>query len=97
MSIEILKTKVMTYVSVDVDIDDIINELSSRDIQKLVDSLYDDGYYQTELEKQLNSDDDPTISLNEQLFRAQITKLRANYLNLSNSELEFIENISKRF
>lgn len=41
----------MTYVSIDVDMNDILSELSSREKQNLADELYDDGYYQSELEK----------------------------------------------
>lgn len=87
----------MTYVSIDVDIDDILSELSSREKQDLVDDLYDAGYYQRELEIQLNSDDDSTVSLNEQLFRVEISKIRNNYLNLTNEEIQLIEKIGKRF
>ena len=42
----------MTYINIDVDVDDVVEQLSSREKQKLVDALYDDGYYQTELEKE---------------------------------------------
>jgi hypothetical protein len=87
----------MTYVSVDVDIDDILNGLSSRELQRLADDLYDDGYYQTKLERELNSDDDTTISLNEKLYRNEISKLRVNYHNLTNQEIEILMNIAKRF
>lgn len=87
----------MTYVSVDIDIDDVLCGLTDTEKQELVDELYDEGYYQTELEKQLSSDNDSTVSLNEQLFRTEILKLRSNYLNLTNSELSILENISKRF
>lgn len=87
----------MTYVSIGVDMNDILSELSSREKQNLVDDLYDDGYYQSELEKELNSDDDSTVSLNEQLFRVEISKIRNNYLNLTNEEIQLIEKIGKRF
>lgn len=87
----------MTYVSIDVDMNDILSELSSREKQNLVDDLYDAGYYQSELEKELNSDDDSTVSLNEQLFRVEISKIRNNYLNLTNEEIQLIEKIGKRF
>lgn len=87
----------MAYVSIDVDMDDILWGLSDREKQNLVDDLYDDGYYQQKLEKQLNSDDDSTVSMNEQLFRAEISKIRGNYLNLTPSELEILSAIAKRF
>jgi hypothetical protein len=87
----------MTYISIDVDVDDVLNGLSSRELQRLADDLYDDGYYQTQLENQLMDDDDSTVSLNEQLFRKEVSKIRGNYLNLTHSEIEIIEAIAKRF
>lgn len=87
----------MTYVSVDIDIDDVLYGLTDREKQRLVDDLYDEGYYQSKLENQLSGDTDNTVSVNEQLFRTEILKLRSNYLNLTHSELDILENISKRF
>jgi hypothetical protein len=87
----------MTYISLDIDIDDIIDQLTPRESQKLADDLYHEGYYQKKLEKQLSSDNDNTVSINEQLFRTEILKIRSNYLNLSNSELEILSTIAKRF
>jgi hypothetical protein len=87
----------MTYVSVDADLDDIISGLSDREKQDLIDDLYEDGYYQSKLENQLLGDTDNTVSVNEQLFRTGISKLSSNYLNLTHSELDILENIAKRF
>jgi len=36
----------MAYISVDVDVDDVLVALSDRELQRLADDLYDDGYYQ---------------------------------------------------
>jgi len=36
---------------VEVELDDVLSELSSYETQQLVDDLYNDGYYQTELER----------------------------------------------
>jgi hypothetical protein len=96
-NITVTVTDVNTYDDVEVDLDDVISELSTMETQRLVDELYDDGYYQTELERELASDDDSTVSLNEQLFRRELSKIRANYLNLTHSEIEIIEEIAKRF
>jgi hypothetical protein len=87
----------MTYISVDVNLDDILNRLSDRELQRLADDLYDDGYYQAKLEEKLASDDDSTVSLNEQLFRREVSKIHSNYLNLTNEEIQIIERIAKRF
>jgi hypothetical protein len=87
----------MTYINIDVDLDDVVEQLSSREKQKLVDALYDDGYYQTELEKELDSDVAPTVSVNEQLFRTELSKISKNYVNLTNEDEELIMKIGKRF
>jgi hypothetical protein len=87
----------MTYINIDVDLADVIEQLSSREKQKLVDALYDDGYYQTELEKELDSNVESTVSLNEQLFRIEVSKIHSNYFNLTNEEEELIMKIGKRF
>ena len=55
----------MTYISIDVDVDDVLSGLSSRELQRLADDLYDDGYYQTQLENQLMDDDDSMDDLAE--------------------------------
>ena len=87
----------MAYISVDVDVDDVLVALSDRELQRLADDLYDDGYYQAKLEEKLASDDDSTVSLNEQLFRREVSKIHSNYLNLTNEEIQIIEGIAKRF
>jgi hypothetical protein len=87
----------MTYINIDVDLEDVVEQLSSREKQKLVDALYDDGYYQTELEKELDSNVEFTVSVNEQLFRTELSKISKNYVNLTNEEEELIMKIGKRF
>jgi hypothetical protein len=96
-NITVTVTDVNTYDDVEVDLDDVISELSTMETQRLVDELYDDGYYQVELEKELDGDDSSNVSLNEQLFRRELSKIRANYVNLTHSEIEIIEGIAKRF
>jgi hypothetical protein len=82
----------------DIDLDDIIDGLASHEKQELVDELYSDGYYQTELEKQIYASSEyDNVSLNEQLFREQLGKISSNYLSLTDEEQELILKISKRF
>ena len=88
----------MTYINMDIDLDDIIDGLSSHEKQELVDELYSDGYYQTELEKQIyTSSEYDNVSLNAQLFREQLGRISSNYLSLTAEEEELILKISKRF
>jgi hypothetical protein len=79
----------MSYISVDIDIDDILWEMSSGEKQELVDDLYDDGYIPTKLEKSdLDLDSD---------FDKACVKLIGNSWRLTCEEEDFILNISKRF
>ena len=88
----------MAYINLDIDLDEIIDGLSSYEKQELVDELYIDGYYQTELEKQIyTSSEYDNVSLNEQLFREQLGRISSNYLSLTAEEQELILKISKRF
>lgn len=90
--------KTMAYINMDIDLDEIIDGLSSYEKQELVDELYIDGYYQTELEKQIyTSSEYDNVSLNEQLFREQLGRISSNYLSLTAEEQELILKISKRF
>ena len=79
----------MSYVSVDVDIDDVLWGMSSRDKQELVDDLYDDGYIPKQVQKQV-------IRYNDDFSNA-CKKLIGQSWRLSREEEEFIINISKRF
>jgi hypothetical protein len=85
----------MAYVNIEVDVDDVLYALSHREKIKLANDLFDEGYYQTELERKLNPN--PTPSINEQLFHAEMDKIYNNYLNLTSEEEELIFRIAKRF
>ncbi len=88
----------MAYINMDIELDEIIDGLSSYEKQELVDSLYDDGFYQKELEKEIEGYyDSDNVSLNEQLFREQPGKISSNFLSLTDEEQELILKISKRF
>ncbi len=88
----------MAYINMDIELDEIIDGLSSYEKQELVDSLYDDGFYQKELEKEIEGYyDSDNVSLNEQLFREQLGKISSNFLSLTDEEQELILKISKRF
>lgn len=79
----------MSYISIDVDIDDILWGMASRDKQKLVEDLYNDGYIQKGVEKkeaEMNDD-----------FSGACEKLIGQSWRLSREEEEYIINLSKRF
>jgi hypothetical protein len=79
----------MSYITVDVDIDDIISSLSNSERQALVDNLYDDGYIPKQVEKESYEHEDE--------FSLACQKLKYQSWRLSREEAQFIINISKRF
>jgi hypothetical protein len=79
----------MSYVSVDVDLDDVLWGMTSRDKQELADELYEDGYIPKQVETQLNKHTDD--------FSEACKKLMGQAWRLTREEEEFITNISKRF
>lgn len=79
----------MSSVSVEVDIDDILWGMTSRDKQELVNDLYDDGYIPKQVQKELDKYTDD--------FSMACRKLKGQAWRLSREEEEFIINISKRF
>lgn len=78
----------MSYISVDIDTDDVLWGMTSRDKQELADDLYDDGYIPKQVQKVVEPDDD---------FSIACKKLMGQSWRLSREEEEFIINISKRF
>jgi hypothetical protein len=79
----------MSYITVDVDIDDIISSLSNSERQALADNLYDDGYIPKQVEKVSYEHEDE--------FSLACQKLKYQSWRLSREEEEFIINLSKRF
>ena len=82
----------MAYI--DVDIDDVLYGMSARELQNLVDDLYEDGYVPKKLEK-IEQRQVPTIS--EQFYLEAIDKLARNYHQLTSEEEQMIMNLAKRF
>jgi len=79
----------MAYI--DIDIDDVLSSMSAREIQRLVDDLYEDGYTPTKIEKEEAS------SIPEGFYLEAIDKLARNYHQLTSEEEQTIINLAKRF
>jgi hypothetical protein len=75
--------------NVDIDIDDILWSMSTREKQQLVDELYNDGYTPASLQDELDRSTDD--------FSAACKKLAGEAWRLTREEEDFIINISKRF
>ena len=82
----------MPYISVDIDLDDVYQELRDREKQQLVDWLKEDGY----LTKRDTEYEEPTSAM-EQLFVEDVAKIRRLYLTLSREDMDIINQIAKKY
>lgn len=80
----------MSYISVDVDIDDILYSLSNYEKQQLVDDLYDDGFVPKQMGG-VHPDDVPTGEFDE-----QVKKLIGNSWRLTKEDEETILRITNK-
>jgi hypothetical protein len=80
----------MSYISVDVDIDDVLWGMSSYEKQKLVDDLYDDGYVPKQMGG-VHPDSAPTGE-----FDREVSKLIGNSWRLSKEDEETILRITNK-
>jgi hypothetical protein len=76
-------------INVDIDIDDMLWEMSKREKQNLVDDLYNDGYIPKPFQNKADRYTDD--------FSHACQKLIGEAWRLTREEEEFIINISKRF
>jgi hypothetical protein len=77
----------MSFINIDVDIDDIISNMSSYDKQMMVDELYADGYIAKKDDEAKSTDDE---------WNEQVHKLFNNKWRLSNEDEETILKITKK-
>lgn len=78
----------MSWISLDIDIDDIISSMRDYDKQKMVDELYEDGYCPKELTKKVESTDID--------WDMQVDKLIGNRWKLSSEDEETILRITNK-
>jgi hypothetical protein len=77
----------MSFISIDIDIDDIISSMGSYDKQMMVDELYDDGYVAKKDSEARNTDDE---------WNEQVHKLFNNKWRLSKEDEETILRITNK-
>ena len=87
----------MSWVRIDVDLDDIYDEMSRRDKQSMAEWLYEDGI----LEEHSNPNIRKAVRGNEESFgeeqlRNDLTKLWNGYYQLSNEDIENIKTIANK-
>jgi hypothetical protein len=85
----------MATFSVDLDIDDILWELSKREKQQLVDKLYDDGFTPSQIDTLdlMSEGNDNPMNV---MWKEQILKLLSNRHKLTNEDEEIILKISNK-
>ena len=84
----------MSWISVDIDMDDIYNEMSSRDKDRMAEWLKEDGYMN---EKPEGYDIPSSTSPLESEFHNQLIKLSSKFYSMDNEELELIKNLYKKY
>lgn len=80
--------------NIDIDVEEFFEVCSDRDIEKFIQLLVEEGSLPETLEKYSKSQN---ITLNDKMWYETTEKLRRNRFSLTNEEIEYIENISKRF
>ena len=84
----------MASVSVDVDIDDILWDMSSDELQSLADDLYNDGYIPKQLSGGVSEERKNIFDLEWDELLQKMSKLR---LQLSNEDEENIRKILSKY
>jgi hypothetical protein len=87
----------MSYISIEVDLDDIYSEMGSRDKKTIAQWLYDDGilddHSDPEIRKMVRGD---VESDGEKYLRDDLTKIWNSYYQLTKEEEEVIQKIANR-
>ena len=87
----------MSYVRIDVDLDDVYDGMDRRDKQTMAEWLHDDGILEKhpnpEIRKVVRGDDE---SPGEYEFRNDLTKLWNSHYQLSNEDQEIIKQIANK-
>lgn len=77
----------MSFINIDIDIDDIINNMGSYDKQMMVDELYEEGYIAKKDSSEKNDDNE---------WNEQVNKLFNNKWRLSPEDEETILRITNK-
>jgi hypothetical protein len=87
----------MSWIRIDVDLDNIYNEMDRGDKRTIAEWLYEDGILQShpnpEIRKLVRGDDE---SLGEYEFRNDLTKLWNGHYQLTIEDQEFIKTIANK-
>ena len=81
---------------IDIDIDDILNDMSSWECQELADSLYEDGYIPKQLQVGSDSLLDRAETYLEQELSNTLMAIWSNRLHLTDSDKEILKTLSRK-
>jgi phenylpyruvate tautomerase PptA (4-oxalocrotonate tautomerase family) len=84
----------MPSLNIDIDIDDILWDLSDREKQELVDELYDDGYVPKQISGGVSEEEKNVLDLEWDELVKKISKLR---LQITNEDEETIRKILNKY
>lgn len=83
----------MSYITVDVDLDEVYSQMRDRDqLKELIEWLKEDGY----LTKRDTEYEEP-MSVLQQLFEEDLVKIKRAYLQISKEDFETINRIAKKY
>lgn len=82
----------MSWITVDVELDEVYSQMRDRDKQLIIDWLKEDGY----LTKRDTEFEENTHPLHE-TFNETINKIKQSYHILSSDEKDLIEQIAKKY
>jgi hypothetical protein len=87
----------MSWISVDIDLEDVYDEMGRYDKELIAEWLLDEGilenHSKTEIRKMIRGTEE---SFGEEQLRNDLTKLWNGYYQLSNEDIEIIKNIANK-
>lgn len=82
----------MTYISVDVDLDEIYDSMSKREKQEMLEVLFEDGFRPEGFENIGGESNTPL----QTIFEDNLHKIRNGYFQLEKEEFDLITKIANR-
>lgn len=83
--------------NIDIDVDDILFEMSKKEKQKIFNTLLDENYTYTGNESKRTPRNRSKTSIDECEFIDSIIKLEKNYYLLDNEFIELLKQTAKKF
>ena len=84
----------MSYVSVDIDIDDFLSSCGSYDIKKIIEALIDDGHLPETVITKVSKHQ---MTPGEELHKEYCQKIADKYFQMSNEDTALIEELAKKY